>query len=954
MKYLCQYCKHEFSQKNDLRRHLEKKNGCVPLNKIEEIKKQAVNNNEKGTGLQSLFKSCLDILRNDKGHLIGDEALHEMSYFLILKLVEPQIINKNIDIYNLEYYVEVDEEATDDKENSVKKFNEKLEYVKFSKFVEYVNAPTRGVDALIFYNTFIWGAVLAYHPKFKDVFEIGQKSAIKNPETIKKLVNKLNEVDLAHSSFDVLGEAYEKIFVDTVFGAGGNKKAELGQFFTPHKVKQLLIKLIDPKIDENGRIESVMDPACGTGGILINVIKHYKTIIDNKKFKNLSEQLKKNIYGTEIKNKIFNLCMSNMLINTGEILPNVYCGDSIRVYKNIKVDCICANPPFSVTIKYEELEDVMKPEQLNEYIPIKVGGKNSEVLFLQLMIHCLKIGGRCATVMLDGEKMYGSSSGYGKVREYLMRSCDLQEVIMCPAGTFTSTASKTCILYFVKKYERRDVLKIEKKKSVFLKKCATKVVKFYDFNPDTEEKIFVKEATIEEIAKNNYALNYTMYGKKEEEHIEIENVEYVKLGDICDINYGERVVKNNVTSGEYYVYGGGDRTFTINKYNRDGYNIVIGRFAISKKCVRILNDKFYLNDSGLTLSTSDDDIILKYVGYYMLHYQFIIYGMARGTAQKNLNIDQLKILEIPKPPKEFQEKIVKFLDELFKDIEINDTVEYYKDHNIFQYLLKNEFDTFKNLVNWGNQEKKLKEQIEFYKKKQQMYITLSTQNEEKKCLKEICDDTCMGKYNSKDCKTIGKYPFYNSVANSPVGFYDDYCFDCKKQYLLLIKDGGSGKGKYGDNIGLGKVFLVNGKNAGTTSVIALMIKNTCDTKYLYYYLKSIKNTMCDMANYTIGLGHIRKSEIDTMNIPIPLLENQQKIVKFCEDNEKIIKSIQNEINENKNFIDNLSTQNDITENVLENFNIESEREEIKRISEENIKITKKYEVIKGVGKVIKI
>ena len=99
-----------------------------------------------------------------------------------------------------------------------------------------------------------------------------------------------------------------------------------------------------------------------------------------------------------------------MLINTGEILPNVICADSIRKFHNIKVDVIVANPPFSVTINYDELlSSLGSLEILNDYVPIKTGGKNSEVLFLQMMIHCLNIDGRCATIMLDGQKMYGTN-----------------------------------------------------------------------------------------------------------------------------------------------------------------------------------------------------------------------------------------------------------------------------------------------------------------------------------------------------------------------------------------------------------------------------------------------------------------------------------------------------------------------------------------------------------------
>jgi type I restriction enzyme M protein len=207
------------------------------------------------------------------------------------------------------------------------------------------------------FDDFIWKEVLSKHPKFKDIFEDGKKLFIKESTTIKKIVLALSSIDFNNYEYDILGEAYEKIFVDAIFGAGGNKKSELGQFFTPPKVKKLLIKLVNPKLKDNGEIESVLDPASGTGGILNTTIKHFKQFVKSKKItdKELRKQLIKNIYGIEIKGKIFNLCLSNMLINTGEILPNVICADSIRKFHNIKVDNIVANPPFSVTINYEDL-----------------------------------------------------------------------------------------------------------------------------------------------------------------------------------------------------------------------------------------------------------------------------------------------------------------------------------------------------------------------------------------------------------------------------------------------------------------------------------------------------------------------------------------------------------------------------------------------------------------------
>ena len=127
--------------------------------------------------------------------------------------------------------------------------------------------------------------------------------------------------------------------------------------------------------------------------------------------------------------------------------------DSIRKFHNIKVDNIVANPPFSVTINCDELlTSLGSLEILDYYIPIKTCGKNSEVLFLQMMIHCLNINGRCDR-NVRWAKNVCLSSGYDKVREYLMKSCDLRNYIMC--GTFTSTASKTCILFFTKEGEKR-------------------------------------------------------------------------------------------------------------------------------------------------------------------------------------------------------------------------------------------------------------------------------------------------------------------------------------------------------------------------------------------------------------------------------------------------------------------------------------------------------------------
>ena len=932
MTYKCNFCEHDFKQKVDLDRHLKKKNGCIPINKIIDMKEQQNITNNKISELHSLFKTCLDILRNDAEHLIGDEALNELSYFLILKQLEKHIINNSIDIYNLELYHD------GIKKYGKEKFIEQLEYIKFTKLVEYVKIAEKENNIKNIFDNFLWKEILSKHPKFKDIFEDGKKSFIKESSTIKKIIITLSNVDFDNYEHDILGEAYERIFVDAVFGAGGNKKSEMGQFFTPTKVKKLLVSLVNPKVKENGEIESVLDPSSGTGGILNTVIKYFKK---NNKISNedLRKQLINNIYGIEIKGKIYNLCLSNMLINTGEILPNVICADSIRKFHNIKVDTIIANPPFSVSISYDELLSSLESvEILDDYIPIKAGGKNSEVLFLQMMIHCLNINGRCATVMLDGQKMYGDTSGYDKIREYLMKSCDLHEVILCPAGTFTSTASKTCILFFTKKKERKDILEIKgsKRELIFSKVHSTKKVTFYDFNPDTEEKHFIKEVDIKEIASKKYSLNYTEYNVEEDECKDEEHVKWLELNEVCKIKYGDRIVKKNTTSGEYDVYGGGDKTFTTDTFNREGYNILIARFALSKLCVRLLNKKFYLNDSGLTISINKEYGNNNYIGYYLVFNQYLIYNLARGTGQKNLDMENFKKIKIPIISIEKQNKIIDFLDKLYenKQIKIQDTVSYYKNNNIFKLLLDEKYDIFEKLIEWQEQSVELLKQIEFLKNRQDRYFYLSCKNKNIifKKLNEICDEIKSGKYNSKDCNNVGKYPFYTSKVNNPEGFCDNFCFDYEN-YLILIKDGGAGEGNYGDKIGLGKVFRVSGKTASTTHQLAIVPNNNINCDYLYYYLQSQKNKIMDMAKYTIGLGCIKKTDLEKIKIPIPPINKQNEIVEYCDNNKQIIIELLNNLNNNNKLA--IQFIKDIVDESNEESNEESNNESNEESNEES-------------------
>lgn len=143
-----------------------------------------------------------------------------------------------------------------------------------------------------------------------------------------------------------------------------------------------------------------------------------------------------------------------------------------------------------------------------------------------------------------------------------------------------------------------------------------------------------------------------------------------RLDDVCRVEYGTRVVQKKDGGTIYPVYGGGGATFFMDSYNRENC-LVIARFAMSAKCTRFVKDKFFLNDSGLTVSPkNDDEILVNFLNLQLLYLNDHIYSLSRGTAQRNLDVSAFRNIEInyPKSLKE-QQHIVAVLDEVFSSID---------------------------------------------------------------------------------------------------------------------------------------------------------------------------------------------------------------------------------------------------------------------------------------------
>ena len=138
--------------------------------------------------------------------------------------------------------------------------------------------------------------------------------------------------------------------------------------------------------------------------------------------------------------------------------------------------------------------------------------------------------------------------------------------------------------------------------------------------------------------------------------------EIKKLGEVCEINYGTRVVQKKDGGMIYPVYGGGGATFRIDRFNRQDC-LIVSRFAMSNQCVRFVKGKFFLNDSGLSLKTKESTIWQPYLDKHIIAYNDKIYSLGKGAAQRNLDINAFKSINISYPlslPE--QERIVAELD----------------------------------------------------------------------------------------------------------------------------------------------------------------------------------------------------------------------------------------------------------------------------------------------------
>jgi type I restriction enzyme M protein len=263
----------------------------------------------------------------------------------------------------------------------------------------------------------------------REVFE-GNHNYMKSGTLIRQVLNKLNELDFnIASERHVFGEIYEGILKEL------QSAGKSGEFYTPRAVTQFMTDIIAPKLGER-----ILDPACGTGGFLTCTIEQLKAQAKNVKQR---QSIQQNVMGWEYKPLPYLLAMTNLILHDVEV-PNIIFDDSLaRPLTDHKakdrVDVILANPPFGGV--------VANGNESN--FPANFRTKESADLFLILMIHMLKPGGRAAIVLPDG-----SLTGDGvkqRIREKWLTDCNVHTIIRLPNSVFKPYASVATNLCFFEK-----------------------------------------------------------------------------------------------------------------------------------------------------------------------------------------------------------------------------------------------------------------------------------------------------------------------------------------------------------------------------------------------------------------------------------------------------------------------------------------------------------------------
>lgn len=512
---------------------------------------------------------------------------------------------------------------------------------------------------------------------FRDIFK-GAYLPFRDGQTLTLFLKEIN--DLSYNNSENLGNGFEYLL--SIMGSQG----DAGQFRTPRHIIDFIVDIVKPT-----KADTILDPACGTAGFLISAYKYIqKTAEDLKQPLTPQERtaLTENIQGYDISPDMVKLALVNMYLHKFKD-PKIYEYDTLTQdtrWDNY-FDCILANPPF------------MTPKGgIQPHNKFGVKANRSEVLFVDYIMEHLNSTGRAGVIVPEGI-VFQSANAYKELRKKLVDENYLYAVVSLPSGIFQPYSGvKTSILFMDRQLakktgkvlfveiqndgfdlgaQRRPIDKNDLPKALeLINQWQNAINTKTDFSSDSQMITLVEKSKLAE----NEEYNLTASRYKVTQDFSNCKWDIVKLGDICDTTAGGTPLKSNeefyipaeipwINSGE--VRNG--EIFKASKYiSKLGLkkssaklipanSVLVAMYGATAGQVGLLRFEAATNQAVCSI-LPNDKFNPKFLYYILSSKTKSLIQMSVGGAQPNISQGIIKNLQIPLPPLEVQEEIVKELD----------------------------------------------------------------------------------------------------------------------------------------------------------------------------------------------------------------------------------------------------------------------------------------------------
>ncbi|WP_413854054.1 N-6 DNA methylase [Candidatus Ruminimicrobium bovinum] len=493
---------------------------------------------------------------------------------------------------------------------------------------------------------------------FRDIFK-GAYLPFRDGQTLTLFLKEIN--DLSYDDSESLGDGFEYLL--SIMGSQG----DAGQFRTPRHIIDFIVDVVKPT-----KTDRILDPACGTAGFLISAYKYIlkdaeqiKHNLTPKERKSLTE----NIQGYDISPDMVKLALVNMYLHKFKE-PKIYEYDTLSKTEKWDdyFDCILANPPF------------MTPKGgIQPHNKFAIKANRSEVLFVDYIMEHIK--SRAGVIVPEGI-VFQSANAYKQLRKKLVDENYLYAVVSLPSGVFQPYSGvKTSILFMDKTFAKKTdkILFVEVQNDGFdlgaqrrqidkndLPK-ALELINDWQKSINTKKEFKSNSTIVTVVEKTKLAKNeeYNLTASRYKETKDYSNCKWekFKLGELCELKRGNAITKKDIVKGSIPVVAGGQNpAYYHNEYNRYGETITIAGSGAYAGFISYYTTPIFVSDAFTIKSLDDRNVLTKYVYYILKARQEYVYSLQSGMGIPHVYAKDLVDYKIPLPPIEIQEQIIKELD----------------------------------------------------------------------------------------------------------------------------------------------------------------------------------------------------------------------------------------------------------------------------------------------------